>query len=188
METGLVAAWSELHQSLKTFVYRKVGDRNVADDIIQDTFLKAQTKLGQLNDTKKMSAWIHQIARHTIIDHFRKKSKVIMPNDLDWESSEHYFNDCVAYCLSKLMKTLPEKYRVVLELTEVKDLSQHEVARELNLSHSGARSRVQRARKMLKDKMSELFHIETDAYGNILICENRDPYCCRSCTGGEQRC
>lgn len=190
MEAGLFQVWNELQFGLKTFVYRKVKDRATTDDIVQDVFIKAQSRLNQLKDSEKLSAWIYQIARNTITDHFRKKTKTLQPADLDWENSRQYFNDCVAHCLSKLMVTLPDKYRVALELTELNNLSQHDLALQLQISHSGARSRVQRARKMLKDKMDELFKIETDAYGNILSCENRTPCCCKTSDsiGEEQRC
>lgn len=190
METGMLHAWNELHLGLKNFVYRKVKDRATAEDIVQDVFIKAQSKLEQLKDSEKLSAWIYQIARHTITDHFRKKSKTIQPADLDWESNQHSFNECVAQCLSKLVTTLPGKYREALELTEMNNLSQHDLALHLHISHSGARSRVQRARKMLKEKMDELFRIKTDSYGNIISCEDRHPCCCTPSlsVGKEQRC
>ena len=78
------------------------------------------------------------------------------------------------------MATLPDKYRVPLELTEIENVSQYEVAERLGITYSGARSRVQRARKLLKEKMDELYVIETDAYGNILTCVDRVPCCCKS--------
>jgi RNA polymerase sigma-70 factor (ECF subfamily) len=190
METRLLIAWNELQLGLKNYVYQKVKDRATADDIVQDVFIKAQSRLNQLRDSEKISAWIYQIARHTIADHFRRQSKSIQPSDLDWDSSEYSLNDCVAYCLGKLIITLPDKYREALELTELKNFSQHDLSVQLHISHSGARSRVQRARKLLKDKLETLFRIETDTYGNVITCENRNPCCCSSAgsTVEEQRC
>lgn len=80
------------------------------------------------------------------------------------------------------MDTLPDEYRIPLALTELENQSQYQVAQALNISYSGARSRVQRARKMLKQKLDELYYIKTDSYGNIIVCEDRDPCCCsRKC-------
>jgi RNA polymerase sigma-70 factor (ECF subfamily) len=167
-----------MHRELREFVFRKVKDRALADDIVQEVFIKVQLKLGQLNDTQRLSGWIFQITRSTIIDHYRKKPKNISARDLDWESHRQDFNDCVAFCLRRLMFTLPLKYREALELTEIQSLSQVELAQRWNISHSGAKSRVQRARQMLREKMEELYFIKTDAYGNIIECEDRMPCDC----------
>jgi len=170
--------WSKTQQELKAFVFRRVKDKALADDIVQDVFLKVHTKLGQLKDMEKISGWVYQITRNLINDHFRNKSKTISANDLDWESDHQRLNDCVSSCLQEMLLTLPEKYREALELTEIKNLSQTELAQKLNISYSGAKSRVQRARQMLKEKMEESYRIKMDSYGNVIVCENRVPCNC----------
>ncbi|MEP6736578.1 MAG: sigma factor-like helix-turn-helix DNA-binding protein, partial [Chryseolinea sp.] len=74
--------------------------------------------------------------------------------------------------------TLPDKYREAIELTELNNLSQTDLADKLKISYSGAKSRVQRARRMLKEKMEEQYQIKMDAYGNAIVCENRTPCNC----------
>jgi len=170
-------AFPPFHRELVVYVNRKVKDKALSEDIVQEVFIKVQTKLGQLKDHSKVTSWIYQITGNTIIDHFRSKSKTLKPSDLDWENERHEFNECVASCLSKLLNTLPEKYRVPLELAEIQNLSQTEIAQRLGLSYSATKSRVQRARQMLKARMDELYKIETDAYGNVLICEDRAGFC-----------
>ena len=171
--------WNDLYDELLSFVYKKVKDRPTAEDIVQDVFIKVHSNSGQLKEADKISGCIYQITRNEVADRFRKASRNVEPVNVDWEGNFHEFNDCVALCLKTLMSTLPEKYRVPLELTEVENLSQYELAERLNISYSGARSRIQRARKMLKFKLDELYMIKTDAYGNVVSCENRVPCCCR---------
>jgi RNA polymerase sigma-70 factor, ECF subfamily len=65
-----------------------------------------------------------------------------------------------------------------LEQVETHDVCQKELAKQLNISYSGLKSRVQRARQMLKERMTELYNIQTDGYGNVLVCENREPCGC----------
>ena len=174
--------WDSLYGELVTFVRSKVKDRATAEDIVQDVFIKVHTKSSQLKEAEKISGWIYQITRNAVADHFRAQSKNLEPANVDWESSHHEFNECVAYCLNVLMGSLPEKYRLPLQLAEVDNLSQYEIAERLNISYSGARSRVQRARRMLKEKLDELYLIKTDSYGNVLVCEDRNPCCCtRKC-------
>lgn len=173
--------WNSLYSELVAFVQKKVRDRPTAEDIVQDVFIKVHTRSGQLKEADKITGWIYQITRNAVADYFRKNSRARESATIDWESSYYEFNDCVGYCLRVLMSTLPDKYRLPLELTEIENLSQYEVAERLNISYSGARSRVQRARKMLKQKLNELYIVKTDAYGNVTSCENRIPCCARKC-------
>ena len=179
MKADALITWNNLQDDLRTLVFRKVKNKAIADDIIQDVFIKVQTNLPKLKDTNKLPAWIYRITQHVVMDHFRKKGTTITPLDIDWESSQQEFNGCVAHCLNVLLEELPEKYREALKLTELENLSQYDLAARLNISHSGARSRVQRARKMLKEKIEVLYLIKTDPYGNIIACENRSPCCCK---------
>lgn len=174
--------WKSLYRELVSFVEAKVKERAIAEDIVQEVFIKVHTKVGQLKESDKIAGWIYQIARNAVADHFRKNSRNVEPINVDWGSSYNEFNDCVAHCLSVLLGSLPEKYRIPLQLAEVDNLSQYEIAEKLNITYSGARSRVQRARKMLKDKLDELYHIKTDSYGNVIVCEDRGACCCnRTC-------
>ncbi len=173
--------WSTLHDELVAFVQSKVKDKSTAKDIVQDVFIKVHTRSDQLKEGDKITSWIYRITRNAVADHYRNASKTLHPVNIDWDSNYHEFNDCVSYCLRALLKTLPEKYRTPLELSEIENVSQHELAERLNISYSGARSRVQRARKMLKDKLDELYYIKTDSYGNVIACEDRGSCCCKKC-------
>lgn len=172
-------SWDALYGELVRFVHSRVKDKATAEDIVQDVFIKVHTKGGQLREAEKISSWIYQITRNAVADHFRNASRSIAPIDVDWESSYHEFNDCVAHCMRVLMSALPEKYRMPLELAEIEGLSQFEVSEKLNISYSGARSRIQRARRMLKEKLDELYYIKADRYGNVIACEDRSPCCCK---------
>ena len=182
MQEMISITWDHLYDELVTFVERRIKDKPTAKDIVQDVFIKVHTKSSQLKAADKISGWIYQITRNAVADHFRKSSRNVESINIDWEGSCHEFNDCVAHCLKSLMDTLPDEYRIPLALTELENQSQYQVAQALNISYSGARSRVQRARKMLKQKLDELYYIKTDSYGNIIVCEDRDPCCCsRKC-------
>src|SRR5436190_13112320 len=183
METYNHISLDKTRRELKRFVQRRVKDNALAEDIVQDVFVKMHIRMSQLKDSEKMTGWMYQITRNAITDHFRSKSKSIQISDLDWESDRQDLNDCVIACLGEMLTTLPGKYRQALELAELENLSQVDLAKRLEISHSGAKSRVQRARQMLKEKMDEAYIIKTDAYGNVIVCEDRGPCNCRS--GGQ---
>lgn len=165
-------------KELLGYVIKKVKDKSIAEDIVHDVFLKVQMKSTQVKDSDKMLGWIYRITKNTIIDHFRFQSRIIHTWDVDWENDKQYLNQCVERCLLEKLAELPAKYRQALELSEVQGLSQLDLAKQLNISYSGAKSRVQRARQMLKDKMETEYHVKLDNYGNVIRCENRVPCDC----------
>ncbi|HYG02802.1 MAG TPA: sigma-70 family RNA polymerase sigma factor [Chryseosolibacter sp.] len=169
--------WKTVQDELKGFVYKRVKDKALTEDIVHDVFLKVQTKIQQLKESEKIFGWIYQITRNTITDYYRNKSKTINPKEIDWESNAPNFNDCVSGVIAELIPTLPDKYRIPLEMTELQNMSQIEVAEKLMLSYSAAKSRVQRARTMLKEKIDEALVVKTDGYGNVILCKSRQSAC-----------
>lgn len=175
--TAVALNWNNVQSELKGFVYKRVKDKALTEDIVHDVFLKVQSKIHQVKESEKLFGWIYQITRNTITDHYRKNSKNINPKDIDWESSPPNFNDCVSNAISELIPTLPEIYRVPLEMTELQNMSQIEVAEKLSLNYTTAKARVQRARQILKDKLDEILIVKTDGYGNVILCKDRGPCC-----------
>ncbi|HET6545095.1 MAG TPA: sigma-70 family RNA polymerase sigma factor [Chryseolinea sp.] len=171
--TELSLNWAQVQDELKGFVFKRVRDKTLTEDIVHDVFLKIQNKIQHVRETEKLFGWIYQITRNTIIDHYRKNKKQISLKDIDWESSPANFNDCVSNAISELIPTLPDKYRIPLEMSELQNMSQLEVAEKLDLSYPAAKSRVQRARQLLKDKLDEILIIKTDGYGNVVLCHDK---------------
>ena len=169
--------WNNVQSELKGFVYKRVRNKALTEDIVHDVFLKVQAKIHQVKESDKLFGWIYQITRNTITDHFRKNSKSINPKDIDWESSPPNFNDCVSNAIKELIPGLPDKYRIPLEMTELQNISQLEVAEKLGLNYTTAKARVQRARRMLREKMEEILIVKTDGYGNVILCRDRGNCC-----------
>ncbi len=159
------------------YVLKKVKDKALAEDIVHDVVLKVLTKANQIKDSDKALGWIYKVTRNTIIDHFRFQSRIVKAHDLDWEEDKKNLNECVERCITEKLSTLPLKYKEALELSEIQGISQLELAKRLKISYSGAKSRVQRARQMLKKKMEREYHVKLDGYGNVIQCENRVPCC-----------
>jgi RNA polymerase sigma-70 factor, ECF subfamily len=177
MQQLVIENLSLFQNELKGFVFKRVKDMSLTEDIIHDVFLKVHANLNQLQRHVKVTSWIYQITQNTITDHFRKQKRKINPSDLDWENDLPNFNVCVIKYLDELLKTLPDKYREALQLTEIENLSQLELAQRLNISYSGAKSRVQRARKMLKERLEEVLIVKVDCNRNVIVCENRIVCC-----------
>lgn len=178
MNNSALTIWHQNQSKLKGFIFKHTKDKALAEDIAQDVFLKVYSKIDQLKDTEKLKSWIFQITRNSIADHFRNQSKPLKIDDLDWETETKTLNECVLNCVMEILETLPPKYREALELSELENVSQLDLARQLNISYSGVKSRVQRARQMLKEKMQQEYLIEMDKYGNVVTCQNKVPCGC----------
>jgi len=72
--------WNNCSNNIKSFIRHQISDSSLADDILQEVFIKIHEKIGTLKDDAKISPWIYTIARNTIIDYFRK-NKLKPEND-----------------------------------------------------------------------------------------------------------
>lgn len=186
------AALSQLRQAIRSFVFRRVKDPALADDITQETFLRLHQRFATLRDTDRLQAWVFQVARNAVADHFRA-AKPTEPFDESTHSSvpelrvhepmaaeeEVLRRDLAAYIRS-VVDSLPEIYREALRLAELDGIPQVELARRLGLSISAVKSRVQRARLLVREEMERCCRWETDRYGTIVDVQPKAADCCDS--------
>ena len=168
MSKEVLAVWNNVNEQLTNFVYGKVKDFDLSRDIVQDVFLKVFSKIDTLKNREKLVSWIYQITRNEIGSHFRKNKLNVFPKDINEQGLDSNLTLEVSQCLHPLINSLPEKYREALILADIEKIPQKEIAQRLNISYSGAKSRVQRSREMLKSVIEECCIITTDVYGDVL--------------------
>ena len=174
--------WSTMSRELRRFIRRRVGDDDVASDILQDTFIRIHDGIDGLRDEERLAAWVYRVARNAIADHFRgTKREVRLQNDavLGDDLPTESLNVIVGRWLHSMIASLPPRYREAIELAEGQGLSTRDVAERLGLSLSGTKSRIQRGREMLRQVLLNCCHIELDGYGNVVNYERRAP--CGAC-------
>ena len=175
--------WKEHRSKLQRFILNRVNDPLAAEDIVQEVLLKAYERLDSLEEQQKILSWLYQITRNAIIDYYRSRNATevlqesLIPQSIDVK--EEVEKD-LASCIIPLLEQLPPHYREALMLSEIKGLTQKEVASKQGVSLSGAKSRVQRGRKMLKTVLLECCKIEFDRRGNIIDYEPSQK--CTNCT------
>lgn len=182
MTPSTTEIWEEFGDSLRTFINRRVNDPDDVEDVFQDVFLKIHSRIDTLEDHSRLVAWLYQITRNTIIDHYRKRrplsdleeTKIELDEDMEEEPAAQ-----LASGLRNFMDCLPEKYRQAVVLTELEGLTQAQLAENLGLSLSGAKSRVQRGRELLRQALLDCCHFEFDRRGNLRDYSSRQD-CCRN--------
>lgn len=169
------------YEPVRRFILMTVKDAWVAEDLLQETFIKVQKNLSQLNDREKLKSWIFSIAYNLCQDHFRQSKRMsnreepvtqidIMPHPASTQKilEQQQMSECV----QEQTKLLPESLRTPLLLFEVLEFSQNEIAEILNISVENTKVRLHRARKQMKTILNKKCLFEKDER-NVLICEPR---------------
>ncbi|WP_256761610.1 RNA polymerase sigma factor SigW [Cohnella sp. WQ 127256] len=149
--------------------YRMTGNRQEAEDVVQETFLRVYKNLDRYDENQKFSTWIYRIATNLCIDRLRKRKAVY---SLDAESSEHEGLDGYAMLPSddrtpeselllsetqKLIRgaiaTLPVKYKSVMILRYLQDMSLQEISDVLGMPVTTVKTRVHRGREFMRKKL-----------------------------------
>lgn len=172
--------WQEHHSRLRSFIKSRIIDDAATDDILQNIFLKMHTGLASLKDETRLKSWLYQIARNAIIDYFRaQKPTVEIPEGLsqpETDPGEKAMQE-LSKCLQPMIQLLPENYREAVTLSELQGLTQKEVAEVQGTSLSGAKSRIQRGRALLKEMLAHCCRLEFDHRGRICGYERKDNHC-----------
>jgi RNA polymerase sigma-70 factor (ECF subfamily) len=169
---GDIHAFEELHRryvaSIYRLVRRKLGDALLAEDIAQETFMKALRQMDRVDDNFNFGGWVHTVARNLCFDELRRRQR-----DLRADSGDDDDTDLLAGLPSTaksfdpvlvqesnevrrqvwaVAQRLPEKYRLVLTLRELQDLSYRQIARSLKMSESAVETLLYRARLRFKEE------------------------------------
>jgi RNA polymerase sigma-70 factor, ECF subfamily len=171
------ALWSEFAPPLRGFLARRVPPGADADDLVQEVFLRVIRHAGTLRSTDRPEAWLFQIARNALRDALRARLRrdgrhdaIASDDDLAAapdETSERAAEAELAPCLTAMIERLPEPYRTAIALTTLKGTSQADAARQLGISNSGMKSRVQRGRDRLRNMLVQCCSIAVDVRGGV---------------------
>ncbi|CAM1334884.1 sigma-70 family RNA polymerase sigma factor [Tenacibaculum aestuariivivum] len=141
--------WIKYADDLKFYILSKVKNATIADDILQNTFIKIHTKLHTLKDKTKLKPWVFTIARNTVIDYFKSSNQTIELTNFEITTKTEEQTHTEKDCLRGILQNLPKKYRNPLFLSDIKGLKQQEVSDILKQSLPTTKSQIQRARKLI---------------------------------------
>lgn len=168
---AVAPVYLEYEARLRGFVLKRVKDKDEANDILQQLYVKLYKHCEQLQDVRNMNAWLYQIARNAVYDYYREQGRSMPIEDEgkleELQHQEPERQDTESLILP-LINMLPAEYAEPLRLSEIEGISQKEIAERLGMSYSGAKSRVQRGREKLKELFVECCHLELDRKGALV--------------------
>lgn len=146
------------HREFLDFVERRVGDRALAEDILQDAFVKSIDKLGALREQDSVRAWFYRTLRNAVVDHHRRRAAAdrrleVLASQLEDESDAE-LERVVCACVARIATLLKPEYADALQRVEVEGVSVVDFARQTGISESNAGVRVFRARQALRREVS----------------------------------
>lgn len=163
--------WQNYKTGLKFYILKKVKDKETANDLSHEVLMKVYKSCCSEREIHNARSWLFQIAHNTTIDYFKKQQKFSNEVPEQAESEENTSFQDSASLVKPLIQLLPEKYATPLYMADIEEFKQSEVAQKLNLSLTAAKSRIQRARKLLKEKIIECSTLELDEKGHLISLE-----------------
>ena len=157
--------------SMYNFAYRLTFDQDDANDLVQDTYMKAFRFIASFEKGTNAKAWLFRILKNSFINDYRKKSKE--PAKVDYQEVESYYNsddvdrqittdlrveslqDMIGDEISNALNSLDVDFRTVIILCDLEGFKYDEMAKILDIPIGTVRSRLHRARNLLKEKLSE---------------------------------
>ncbi|MBZ5639761.1 MAG: RNA polymerase sigma factor [Acidobacteriia bacterium] len=151
---GIVAVLVENHRRFLAFLERRVGSRDVAEDILQDAFVRGLARAGQLRDQESVVAWFYRSLRNALADHWRRRSSERRIFDDAAAGAEPSVDPelmkTVCECATALLDTLKPEYAEALHRVELDGVSVKDFAREKGVTPNNASVRLFRAREALR--------------------------------------
>jgi len=178
----IINAWGRHEAELRGFLTKQSSDPAQAEDILQETFLRAVAEGAKFCSLENPRAWLFRVARNQFIDQSRRADSKYKAEEI----SENLSGDgdvipaikTLDVCLPKALTKLNEEDREAIERCDLEGELQSQFAEDKNLSLAGAKSRIQRARKRLKSELVELCKVNFDEDGNVCcFTENKNGGC-----------
>ena len=157
--------YNRYYKAMYNTAYRIVKDSFEAEDIMQDSFLTAFTKLDSLKETVTFGSWLKRIVTNNSIYHYKKNSKydevplddvLYKVEDNDGITSDYDFTNLKAKQVLETMKLLKDNYRISLTLHLIEGFDYEEISEIMNISYANCRTTISRAKENLRHRLEPL--------------------------------
>ncbi len=169
--TEVSSLWLQYKSGLKYYILKKLKNEDLASELSHVVLMKVYNSCCSGNEIKNIRSWMFQIAHNTLVDYLEKENKYTTEVSDIMEAEEINAYREAEELVTPLIKLLPAKYRIPLQLSDIEGLKQTEVSKIINLSLTATKSRIQRARILLKEKIIECSILEINDKGNLVSSE-----------------
>ena len=164
----LTTAWTAHAPELRGWFHRRMGNDALADDLLQELFLKALRQGQRFCEVHNARAWLFEVARNLLADHLRVSRQLVeLPDDLVLQVDEPDTVDALTACLPRVLSELSAPDREIITQCDLQGMGQAEFAQRQGIKLSTAKSRLQRARQRLHQQMSQACQVKLGPLGRV---------------------
>ncbi|MDP2305050.1 MAG: sigma-70 family RNA polymerase sigma factor [Pseudomonadota bacterium] len=159
VDARAAAVLVENHRAFLTFLERRVGDRAVAEDILQAAFTKGLERAGTLRNEEAAVAWFYRALRNAVVDYYRRngarsRALAAFAEEVESEEPDVELTRAVCQCVARLADTLKPEFAQALKRIEVDGVPVKQFAEEAGITANNAAVRVFRARDALRKQVA----------------------------------
>jgi RNA polymerase sigma-70 factor (ECF subfamily) len=158
---GVLRALLDNHARFLAFVERRVGSRDVAEDILQEAFVRSLDRAGALRDSESATAWFYRVLRNAIVDHYRRgetraraHERLAAESDALAAPPDAELEALVCACVMSMLDTLKPEYGAALRRVELDGMTVRGYAQEAGITPGNAGVRLHRAREALRRQLA----------------------------------
>lgn len=159
MNSELTQQLVDNHRQFLAFLERRIGDRALAEDILQDAFVKSLQKDEDARDETSSVAWFYRTLRNAVIDHYRRtgaRSRALETLAREMEGAAEpppELHDAICGCVTRLASTLKSEYETAIRRVDIEGAPVQAFAAEAGITPNNASVRVFRAREALRKQV-----------------------------------
>jgi len=164
----VIKAWRAHQCELRSYLTHRVGNSHLAEDLLQETFIKAMRQGESFCSLDNSRAWLFQVARNALVDHQRLHKETVEVSE-DIRATENHAEPLVALseCVGRVLTELSPEARDIIEQCDLNGVKQHDYAKAHNLTLAAVKSRLLRARQRMRDTLSTNCKVQFDEQGCV---------------------
>lgn len=166
--TCVTRAWQQHEVELRGYLAHQLHDPHLADDLLQEVFVRALRQGRDFCRLDNARAWLFQVARNALVDHHRlHKETEAVPEDIPAEEDEHEPIAGLSVCVARVLSELSAEDRDIIEQCDLEGVKQKNYAARHGISLAAAKSRLLRARERMRAHMSVACQVQFDQAGRV---------------------
>lgn len=176
-DCNIFEVWEEHKSALMGYIQKRVSNQDDVKDLLQEILLKSYQYCSKGKTVLHLKSWLYKITQNTIIDYYKQSNKEIpiemLPSNDD--ESQSQIGEASEY-IKVLLKLLPSEYSIPLYRYDIEGVDQKTIAKELGLTLTNTKSRIQRGRTKLKERFLECCIVQFNDQGEMISFEIK-PQC-----------
>jgi RNA polymerase sigma-70 factor (ECF subfamily) len=164
----VINSWRAHESELRNYLQHRVSDRHLAEDLLQDVFVKAMRQGSGFCDLDNQRAWLYQVARNALVDYQRlHRETVELPEEVPHTIEPTDPVVTLSACVGRVLSEIAPEDREIIEQCDLNGMKQQEYATVHDLTLAAVKSRLLRARQRMRETLSVNCKVQFDEQGRV---------------------